>query len=111
MSKLKYGRGHKKFVSVKPNENGSVTWYVNLQVDPHDDYVEAHVQFRDCSRVITLDFFMCENDSFEERYDKVDVIIDSLEKFKKVMKSVESLTTLMKPFKKEKKKEKDESTN
>ena len=101
-----YGRGRKEFIAAKPDEDGSISWSVDYCPNrSYGDTVESYIKIRDCTRTVTLEFSIYENDSYEDRLLKVDNLIDSLQAFRGALAATEALLTLTAPFKKKEKKE------
>lgn len=81
----KFSKSSKKFLSGTPHEYGSVAWVVSCE--PKDDYhlICADLRITDCSNDISLDFCTREAEHLEKRIEKLDSLIESLQKFRKAL--------------------------
>lgn len=78
---------HSKYAA---NENGTISWSLNLYKNNNSDGTEAYelgcdLQVRDCHRTTNFSFYVGPDDPFQERINKVDSFIDSLTKLREAL--------------------------
>ncbi|CAM0109119.1 hypothetical protein VPH70E343_0092 [Vibrio phage 70E34-3] len=81
-------RGRDKcFLNDSHYEFGTVSWHVSTrQYSERDITVDADLRMTDCGDVINLEFgSSSERESSEKRMDKLDTLIESLQKFRSVL--------------------------
>lgn len=73
---------NKIFLSDKPDEGGSLHWYVSDNSCEKSADVTSSMFIRDCARTIELDFGTYTRSNVKDRLVKIDTMIDELYKFK-----------------------------
>lgn len=97
MTKLKYSRSQKLFLSDRSDEDGSIIWHVDLR----ESVIDSCIRLRDCNKCITLDFDAYGITDLDGRLAKVEKLIQSLQDFHANFRTAASLIRLTHPFKKE----------
>tara|TARA_Y100001956_G_scaffold80092_2_gene94598 strand:- start:281 stop:580 length:300 start_codon:yes stop_codon:yes gene_type:complete len=73
----------KRFLNSSPHETGYVCWAVGLSVDNYDyRRVTCDLKIADCTDQIILDFACYKAEDIPKRIEKVDALIDSLQKLR-----------------------------
>jgi len=78
----------KRFLSSKACEYGSIAWEAGVEKtysvrDDSDNFeISANIHLTDCYKVINLDFYTCNFDEVANRIEKIDTLIEELNKFK-----------------------------
>ena len=80
----KYEKGNKRFLTMQPDQGGSVCWDVAAHQSRRSGRtnISAGIDITDCSRKIGLEFYSNCPSEYKQRLDKLDNFIESLTLFR-----------------------------
>lgn len=90
-TKKHYSNSNKRFLSDRSGEYGTIAWEINATEYYSGEYVpdkvdtDASLRLTDCYQIINLDFCSRKPQTQDERIEKVDNMINSLQEFRKAL--------------------------
>lgn len=82
--KTLFETGGKTFLTPAVDQDSSVSW--NVCVDSYDRAKDIDIgsmlKIRDCHKLVSLEFFIGDRDTLEQRLGKLDTLISELNKFR-----------------------------
>lgn len=78
-------RSNKRFLTTNPSESGAIIWYVRKEEDSRFEVMDASVVIKDCHETVNLDFSVEDWNKLQKRIDKLDVLIEELQKMREAM--------------------------